>query len=170
MAPRSMEELSIRYMELFRTSLDLIHTYGTHVNMSIFFSRTCAVRRRAPSPRPRRSSARPRHQDCGTAPCLSCCIRNDQALNHANPLRYPRARPAARRPPSRRSSPYAARAEYCRSEAPKSRMMALATTAWTTRLVLIMPARWSRSHAPPSTCIHPELSEASKAAPTGENR
>ena len=33
-----MEELSIRYMELFRTSLDTIHTYGTHVNMSIFFS------------------------------------------------------------------------------------------------------------------------------------
>ena len=39
-APRSMEELSIRYVELSRTSLDLIHTYGTHVNMSIFFSRT----------------------------------------------------------------------------------------------------------------------------------
>ena len=35
-----MEELSIRYMELSRTSLDIIHTYGTHVNMSIFFSRT----------------------------------------------------------------------------------------------------------------------------------
>ena len=32
MAPISMEELSIRYMELFKTSLDLIHTYGTHVN------------------------------------------------------------------------------------------------------------------------------------------
>ena len=149
------------------TTFTLALDHDQHV---FFFSRTCAVRRRAPSPRPRRSSARPRHQDCGTAPCLSCCIRNDQALNHANPLRYPRARPAARRPPSQRSSPYAARAEYCRSEAPKSRMMALATTAWTTRMVLIMPARWSRSHAPPSTCIHPELSEASKAAPTGENR
>ena len=86
-APRSMEELSIRYMELFRTSLDLIHTYGTHVNMSFFFSRTYAVRRKAPSPRPRRSSARPRHQDCGIAPGLSCYIRNSQALNHADPLR-----------------------------------------------------------------------------------
>ena len=31
-----MEELSIRYMELFRTSLDLIHTYGTHANMFVF--------------------------------------------------------------------------------------------------------------------------------------
>ena len=46
--------------------------------MSFSPSRTCAVRRRAPSPRPRRSSARPRHQDCGTALCLSCCIRNDR--------------------------------------------------------------------------------------------
>ena len=38
MAPTSMEELSVRYMEPFRTSLDILHTYGTHVNMSIFFS------------------------------------------------------------------------------------------------------------------------------------
>ena len=66
-APRSIEELSIRYVELFRTSLDLIHTYGTHDNMSISLSRPCAVRRKAPSPRPRRSSARPRHQECDTA-------------------------------------------------------------------------------------------------------
>ena len=38
MAPTTMKELSIRYMEPFRTSLDIIHTYGTHVNMSISFS------------------------------------------------------------------------------------------------------------------------------------
>ena len=40
MAPTSMKELSIRYMELFRTSLDTIHTYGTHVNMSISVQRS----------------------------------------------------------------------------------------------------------------------------------
>ena len=156
--------------EVIPTDFNTLHTYPAHVNMSFSPGRTCAVRRQAPSPRPCRSSARPRHLDCGIAPCVSLQALNDQALNHVDPLRKLRTRPVARRPSSCRSSPYAARAEYCRSEAPKSRMMALATTAWTTRMVLIMPARWSRSHAPPSTCIHTELSEPSKPASTGENR
>ena len=54
MAPTSMEELSVRYMELLRTSLDIIHTYGTHVNMSIFFSdqlKRCLKPRSARRPR-----------------------------------------------------------------------------------------------------------------------
>ena len=33
MAPKSMEELSVRYMELSRTSLDIIHTYAYSVHI-----------------------------------------------------------------------------------------------------------------------------------------
>ena len=138
-APRSMEELSIRYMELFRTSLDLIHTYGIHDNMSIFLSRLCAVSRIAPSSRPRRSSARPRHQDCGTVPCVSRRVRNRRAFNHPHPVRQSHTRPAGRWLPSHHGSRHTARAENRRSEASTKRIKPLLATAWSTGPVCITP-------------------------------
>ena len=138
-APRSMEELSIRYMELFRTSLDLIHTYGTHDNMSISWSRLCAVRRITPSSRPHRSSARTCHQECGTVPCASRRVRNRRAFNHPHPVRQSHTRPAARWLPSHRGSRHAARAENRRSDASTKQIKPLLATAWSTGPVCTTP-------------------------------
>ena len=70
-ASTCMHSLSVRYMEPFRTSLDILHTYGTHVNMSIFFSdqlQRCLKPRSARRPR---SSHRPIHWKTGICTCGS---------------------------------------------------------------------------------------------------
>ena len=116
-ASRSLEERSVRYMELFRTSLDLIHTYGTHVNMSVRTGRPCAVSRKASSSGPRRSSGRPRHQERGTFPCVSRGARNRRPSNHPHPTRHSHTRPAERSLPSLRRSRRTARARNRRCDA-----------------------------------------------------
>ena len=110
MAPRSMEDLSIRYMELSRTSLDIIHTYGTHVNMSIFFSdqlQRCLKPRSARRPR---SSHRPIHWKPSI--CTSCGsrrARNDSRSNEANPIPQSHKRHRSRSLPVQRHCHRAAR-------------------------------------------------------------
>ena len=60
--------------------------------------------------------------------------------------------------------------ESRRCHAQTRALMMLSTTAGSTAIVCIMPAPWSRSCTPPTTCSHLELPEASKHAPTGEIR
>ena len=86
MAPTSMKELSIRYMELFRTFLDTIHTYGTHVNMSISIQRSAETVLKPRSARRPRSSHRPTHWKPRTCTCRSRRARNAQRSDEANPI------------------------------------------------------------------------------------
>ena len=109
MAPTSMEELSVRYMEPFRTSLDILHTYGTHVNMSIFFSDQLQRCLKPPSPRRPRSSHRPRHGKPRIYTCRSRRARNAQRSNEANPIPQTRKRHRSRLLPKLRCSQRAAR-------------------------------------------------------------
>ena len=109
MAPTSMEELSVRYMEPFRTSLDILHTYGTHVNMSIFFSDQLQRCLKPPSPRRPRSSHRPRHGKPRIYTCRSRRARNAQRSNEANPIPQTRKRHRSRSLPKLRCSQRAAR-------------------------------------------------------------
>ena len=109
MAPKSIKELSVRYMELFRTSLDIIHTYGTHVNMSIFFSdqlQRCLKPRSARRPR---SSHRPIHWKPRICTCRSRHSRNAQRSNEANPIPQSHKRHRSRSLPKLRCSQRAAR-------------------------------------------------------------
>ena len=108
MAPKSIKELSVRYMELFRTSLDIIHTYGTHVNMSIFFSDQLQRCLKPPSPRRPRSSHRPRHGKPRIYTCRSRRARNAQLSNEANPSPQTRKRHRSRSLPKLRCSQRAA--------------------------------------------------------------
>jgi hypothetical protein len=76
----SMEELSVRYMELSRTSLDIFHTYGTHVNnnMSISVKRSAETVLKPQSARQLRSSRRPIHWKPHIHTCRSRRARNSQ--------------------------------------------------------------------------------------------
>ena len=82
-----MEELSVtvRYMELSRTSLDIIHTYGTHVNMSISFQRSAAT-----VPQTCATTALLAPADSLWKPRICTCrsrqARNAQRSNEANPI------------------------------------------------------------------------------------
>ena len=109
MAPTSMKELSIRYMEPFRTSLDIIHTYGTHVNMSIFFSDQLQRCLKPPSPRRPRSSHRPRHGKPRIYTCRSRRARNAQRSDEANPIPQSHKRHRSRSLPVQRHCHRAAR-------------------------------------------------------------
>ena len=102
MAPTSMKELSIRYMELFRTSLDTIHTYGTHVNMSISVQRSAETVLKLRSARRPRSSHRPIHWKPSICACGSRRARNAQLSNEANPVQQSHKRNRGRWPPKLR--------------------------------------------------------------------
>ena len=96
--------------------------------MSISWSRPCAVRRIAPSSRPHRSSARPRHQECGTVPCASRRVRNRRAFNHPHPVRQSHTRPAGRwasKPP--RQPPHTRREQKI---AAPMRQQSLSSRSW----------------------------------------
>ena len=104
-----MKELSIRYMELFRTSLDTIHTYGTHVNMSISVQRSAETVLKPRSARRPRSSHRPIHWKPRICMCRSRHSRNAQRSNEANPIPQSHKRHRGRWPPKLRCCQRAAR-------------------------------------------------------------
>ena len=104
-----MKELSIRYMELFRTSLDTIHTYGTHVNMSISFQRSAETVLKPRSARRPRSSHRPIHWKLRIYTCGSRRARNGQRSNEANTIPQSHKRNRGRSLPKLRCSQRAAR-------------------------------------------------------------
>ena len=149
-----MEGGGIRSWGVILTYGNTLHSYRAHANVTIPF---CIIGRHeqiAPSSRPRRSSERPRHQNCGTVLSVSRRARKDPYLPRPHPLRTSPARAAASWPFCRRCSPHAARAPYRRCEAPTRRMLALSATKWSTAAISIMPACWRRSRKPPVTCSH----------------
>ena len=87
------------------TYADLLHTYGTHANMSVLIRRSYPIKRISRSSRPRRSSARPSHHECGIVSCVSRGARNGRAKDHPHPSRTSHKRPAERSLPSRRPQP-----------------------------------------------------------------
>ena len=131
--------LSIRSWESILTYGRLLHTYGTHANMSVSFSRSHAIVRITSSSEPRRSSGRPRHQECGIVPCASRRVRNGRAFNHPHPVRQSHTRPAGRWLLSHHGSRHAARAENRRSDASTKPIKPLLATAWSTGVVCITP-------------------------------
>ena len=104
-----MKELSIRYMELFRTSLDTIHTYGTHVNMSISVQRSAETVLKPRSARRPSSSHRMIHWKLRIYTCGSHRARNGQRSNEANTIQQSHKRHRGRWPPRLRCSQRAAR-------------------------------------------------------------
>ena len=104
-----MKELSIRYMEPFRTSLDTIHTYGTHVNMSISFQRSAETVLKPRSARRPRSSHRMIHWKLRIYTYGSHRARNGQRSNEANSIPQLHKRNRGRSLPKLRCSQRAAR-------------------------------------------------------------
>ena len=78
----------------------------THIrdtcNMSVLIRRSYPIKRISLSSRPRRSSARPSHHECGIVSCVSRGVRNGRAKDHPHPSRTSHKRPAERSLPSRR--------------------------------------------------------------------
>ena len=143
----------------------LTHIRDTCSNMSVLIRRSYPIKRISRSSRPRRSSARPSHHECGIVSCVSRGVRNGRAKDHPHPLRTSHKRPAERSLPSRHRSRRTARAQNRRCDATTRRMMALSATAWSTWMMCVMPERWSRSRVPPFTCSLHQLPAGSKPAP-----
>ena len=107
--------LGIRSWESILTYGRLLHTYGTHANTSVLPGQSYAMMRIASSSEPRRSSGRPRHQECGIVPCLSRRVDNGTASNHPHTTRQSHTRPGGRWLPSHHGSRYGLRCESRKS-------------------------------------------------------
>ena len=149
-----MEGGGIRSWEVILTYGNTLHSYRAHTNVTISFCIRGRHEHITPSSRPPRSSQRPRHQDCGTVPCLSRRARKDHHQPRPHLIRPSHTRAAGSWPFCCRCSPHTARAPNRRSKAPTRRMLALSATKWSTAAVSIMPARWRRSRKPTLTCSH----------------
>ena len=110
-------ELNTRSLRPISGPTDHGHTYGTHAYMSVLVSRSYPIKRISRSSRPRRSSARPSHHECGIVSCVSRGVRNGRAKDHPHPSRTSHKRPAERSLPSRHRSRRTARAQNRRCDA-----------------------------------------------------
>ena len=132
----------MRYMELFRTSLDTIHTYGTHVNMSISVQRSAETVLKPRSGRRPRSSHRPRRAteshaytfaDLAKLATTNVDTRQIRARNRTNGTVEDRfqscAAASVRRGPESR-----------RSHAQTRELKVFSTTAGSTAMMVITPA------------------------------
>ena len=95
-ASTRVEELSIRYMRPFRTSLTDFYSYGTTVHMSILSSRFMRRVHIMQSSRLSRATGSQCHAAHSIDPCLVRGVGNDKASNHDDPWRTARMRSAAR--------------------------------------------------------------------------
>ena len=86
-ASTRVQELGIRYMRPFGTSLGHFYSYGTQVGMSILFHLIGRHEQIMPSSDQARSTGRPCHHMQLTNTCRGRILRKDQATKHACTLR-----------------------------------------------------------------------------------